>query len=165
MMNKKELISLLEKEKIAFTCIEHPPVFTMEEMRQLNLPHTEDVPVNLFLRDDKKRNYYLVTMDPAGQTSLKAMRHILGSRPLSFASEKDLYEILGLEKGHVTPFGILNDTEKRSEAVIDIRFQNRPAGIHPLENTATVFLDGSDLYRFLEKQGCRIRWTDFRQIL
>lgn len=165
MISKEKLLKLLETEKIAFTLCEHPAVFTMEEMRQLHLPLEKNVAVNLFLRDDKKRNYYLVMMDAAVRTDLKAMRHILGARPLSFASEKDLKEILDLEKGHVTPFGILNDREHRAEAVLDARFMKRPAGVHPMENTATVFLDGGDLYRFLEKEGCRVRWADFQQIL
>ncbi|MBQ7992593.1 MAG: prolyl-tRNA synthetase associated domain-containing protein [Solobacterium sp.] len=165
MIDREKLLRLLEKEKVAYTMEEHAPVFTMEEMRQLHLPHEKDVAVNLFLRDDKKRNYYLVTMDGSAKTDLKAMRHILGSRPLSFASESDLKKILNLEKGHVTPFGILNDEEKKAEAVIDIRFMKTQTGVHPMENTATVFLDGSDLYSFLEKQGCRVRWADFTQVL
>ena len=164
-MNKTDVLALLKKEKTEFTLTEHPPVFTMEEMRQLHLEHEEDVAVNLFLRDDKKRNYYLVSADGKTRTDLKALRHILGSRPLSFASENDLKRILGLEKGNVCTFGILNDRDHRCEAVIDIRFQNRLIGIHPMENTATVFLKGSDLFALILKHGCRVRWADLNQIV
>ena len=44
-------------------------------------------------------------------------------------------------------------------------FTKRLTGVHSMENTATVFLGGSDLYSFLEKQGCRVRWADFTQVL
>ena len=64
---------------------------------------------NLFLRDDKKRHYYLVVVKKDKAVDLKGLRALLGSRPLSFASEQDLSRCLGLPKGAVTPLGILND--------------------------------------------------------
>jgi hypothetical protein len=52
-----------------------------------------------------------------------------------------------------------------AEAVIDIRFQNRLIGLHPLINTATVFLEGDDLYRLLQEKGISVRWAEFRQFI
>ena len=164
-MDQKEVLKLLEQNHIRYIYREHPPVYTMEEMRQLHLEHENGVALNLFLRDDKKRNYYLVSADGSARISLKALRHILGSRPLSFASENDLMRILGLPKGSVSTLGALNDTEHLCQTVIDIRFQNRLIGVHPLENTATVWMKGGDLFALLEKQGHNVRWADLNQIL
>ncbi len=44
---------------------------------------------------------------------LREFRRNHGTRPLSFASERDLMEMMGLAPGAVTPFGLLNDTERR----------------------------------------------------
>ncbi len=164
-MNQKEILELLDHEGIPYTYFEHPAVYTMEEMRLLNLPDSECVAVNLFLRDDKKRYYYLVTMSGRHKTDLKSMRHILGTRPLSFASENDLRKILGIEKGNVTPLAAVNDTDSRCETIIDIRFQNRKIGIHPMVNTAMVFMNGTDLFNLLQRAGHNVRWAAFEQIM
>lgn len=164
-MNRTEVLKLLDQNQIEYIYEEHPAVYTMEEMRQLHLEHESDVAINLFLRDDKKRNYYLLSADGSSHVSLKALRHILGSRPLSFASENDLMRILGLQKGCVTALGALNDTDHIARTVLDIRFQNRLIGVHPLENTATVWMKGTDLFGLLEKQGCDVRWADLNQII
>lgn len=164
-MNRKEILKLLEKEKIDYICEEHPPVFSMEDVLALNLEHEKDFALTLFLRDDKKKNYYLLSADRSMKTDLKALKHILGTRPLSYASDRDFERILRLKKENVSLFGIFNDEEQSVEAVIDIRFQNRLIGLHPLVNTATVFLKGDDLFRLLQKKGIPVRWAEFRQLI
>ena len=59
---KQALYALLEERKIPYEAVEHQAVYTMEEMAALHLRGQERVLKNLFLRDDKKRNYYLVSM-------------------------------------------------------------------------------------------------------
>jgi len=66
---------------------------------------------NLFVHDDKKRAYYLITVKGDKRADLKEFRKNNNTRPLSFASENDLMEVMQLIPGAVTPFGILNDTE------------------------------------------------------
>ena len=56
-MNKQELYQFLDEQKIEYSVIEHAPVYTVEEAEKLCLPHPEAGAKNLFLRDDKKRNY------------------------------------------------------------------------------------------------------------
>ena len=164
-MNKDETLRFLKKKHIPFDLYEHEAVFTMEEMKQQNLPCEKDIAVNLFLRDDKKRNYYLITFTPEHRTDLNALRHIIGSRRLSFASENDLEKMLKLKKGNVTPLAALNDEEHTIHVFVDVRFKDRMIGVHPMENTATVYMKADDLFELLKDQGCDISWADFRQIL
>lgn len=152
-MRREEVLKKLEDEGIAYEIAAHPAVHTMEEMRALHLPKEDLVARNLFLRDDKKRNYYLVTMHPEHMTDLKTLRKILGSRPLSFASEEDLMKYLGLEKGSVTPMGLLNDPEHKVHLRIDDAFRGKQIGVHPDTNTATVWLLCDELISFLRKYG------------
>jgi Ala-tRNA(Pro) deacylase len=56
---------------------------------------------------------------------------------------------MGLEKGSVTPFGVLNDKNKNVKVFIDERFNNRFIAIHPNENTMTVWLKTADLVELL----------------
>ena len=111
-MTRQALLQILTDKGIRFEITEHVPVFTIDEMLAANLPDPEIIAKNLFVRDDKKRNYYLITVKEDRQVNLKAFQEQFGTRKLSFASENDLMAILGVIKGAVTPFGLLNDAEK-----------------------------------------------------
>lgn len=58
---------------------------------------------NLFLRDAKGRQHFLVVLPGDRQADLGALAAALGSSKLSFASEERLMKHLGLTKGSVTP--------------------------------------------------------------
>ena len=105
---------------------------------------------NLVLRDSKGKRHFLVTCDEKKKVDLKALGRQLGAGNVSFASEERLEKYLGLKQGSVSPFGLMNDTEKAVEFFIDKDLSRcKSLGIHPLENTATVFLSFKDLDKFL----------------
>ena len=116
---KEEVCAYLDSRGVVYDRVDHEAVFTMEAMDALALPFANAVVKNLFLRDDKKRNYYLVVMPEDKPANLKALRTALGARPLRFASEEDLQGILGLRGGAVSPFGVLNDEEGKVQVVFD----------------------------------------------
>ncbi len=150
-MTRQELLKLLDEKKIRYEITEHVPVFTIEEMLEAKLPHPEIIAKNLFVRDDKKRNYYLITAKEDRRIDLKAFQEQFGTRKLSFASENDLTAILGLTKGSVTPFGLLNDEEKKVHFFLDKGLARM--GIHPMENTATVWIAAEDLLDIIKEHG------------
>lgn len=61
-MDKIEIYHYLKRQNIAYEITEHKAVFNMEEADAVDLPYPEWGAKNLFVRDDKKRNYYLITM-------------------------------------------------------------------------------------------------------
>ena len=154
------VLTLLRDRKIQFDIVEHDPVYTIDEMLRLNLPHAEAVAKNLFLRDDKKRNYYLLVVREEKKVDLKALKEKIVTRPLSFASEGDLNQLLGLTKGSVTPFGILNDEDRRVKVLIDQSFWESLIGVHPNENTATVWMQIADLAEILEEHGNSVEFVE-----
>ena len=155
-MTRNELIELLNSKEISYEITEHVPVYTIEEMLECNLPYPEIIAKNLFIRDDKKRNYYLITVQEERKINLKEFQEQFGTRKLSFASENDLMSILGLIKGSVTPFGLLNDEERKVKLFIGKEFTNAKLGIHPLENTATIWINGTDLINLIKEHGNEI---------
>ena len=159
-MNKQELYQFLDEQKIEYSVIEHAPVYTVEEAEKLCLPHPEAGAKNLFLRDDKKRNYYLLTVRDALPIDLKQFQERIGSRRLSFASEEDLMRFLALKKGAVTPFGVLNDTQSAVQVYIDAYFENKQISVHPNENNATVYLAANDLVELLRMHGNRVVYIE-----
>ncbi len=159
-VSRDDIQRMLDAGGIAYTIAEHPAVFTIEELYDHDIPDRDRIAKNLFLRDDRKRCYYLVSIRPDARADLKELRHILGSRPLSFASEEDLGAILCLAKGEVTPFGILNDAGHRAKAFIDSFFKDGLIGVHPNTNTATAFLPADDLIAILRSAGAEAGYID-----
>lgn len=154
-MNKQEIYNYLQSRHIWHKVTEHKAVYNMSEALNVELLYPDAEAKNLFLRDDKKQCYYLVTVKGDKKVDLKALRHQNRTRPLSFASQEELNAVLGLYAGAVSPFGLLNDAACRVRLLIDEAFLEEPAliGVHPNENTATVWLKTRDLIKIIEEHG------------
>lgn len=147
---KQRVYDALNKLGIKYEVVEHEAVHTMEDMDRLGLPEKGTLCKNLFLRDAKGKRHFLVTADEKTKIDLKSLGRALGAGTLSFASEDRLEKYLGLKQGSVSPFGLMNDTDHAVEFFIDKSLSRcKSLGIHPLENTATVFLSFKDLDKFL----------------
>ncbi len=70
-MNKEEIYNLLRRKNIWYEITEHQAVFNMKELENIDLPYKESDGKNLFVRDDKKKNYYLITMKGDKKIDLK----------------------------------------------------------------------------------------------
>ena len=108
MFGKQETKAFLEEKKLPFEWVEHKAVFTIEEMEELGLESMDEIAKNLFLRDQKGKRHFLVGVKGEKQVNLKELGEKLGTK-LSFASEERLVKYLGVQKGSVTPLGVLND--------------------------------------------------------
>lgn len=62
-------------------------------------------------------------------------------------------KIMGLVPGSVSPFGLLNDSERRVHFFLDDDFSGNLIGIHPNDNTATVWLQSDDLIKLIAEHG------------
>ena len=154
-MNKQQIYDYLQENSIWHEITEHKAVYNMAELAEVPCPYPEADAKNLFVRDDKKQNYYLITVKGEKRVNLKAFRKAQGTRNLSFASAEDLMERLGLIPGAVTPLGILNDETRSVKVFLDRDFLQEPGlvGVHPNDNTATVWLKTEDLIRIIREHG------------
>jgi Ala-tRNA(Pro) deacylase len=85
---------------------------------------------------------------------LKALGEKLGAGKLSFGSPDRLLRYLGVLPGAVTPFGIINDKDRKVKVVLDRDLMGfNPVNAHPLVNTMTTALAPGDLVRFLAAEG------------
>lgn len=160
-MDKIQVYNYLREKGIQYEAIEHEAVFTVEQAESLNLPNPETGAKNLFLRDDKKRNYYLLTVRAELPISLKEFQGKIGSRRLSFASEEDLFQIMKLTKGSVTPFGVMNDDACIVKVYFDAFFEGKIISVHPNDNTATVYLKCNDLVKLIQEHGNPVEYFFF----
>jgi Ala-tRNA(Pro) deacylase len=152
-MNKEATYQYLKDHGVAFEVNEHQAVFNMGELDAVNLAYPEWDVKNLFIRDDKKRHYYLISVKGDKRVDLKAFRKKYGLRALSFASENDLLTIMGLTPGSVTPLGLLNDTDCQVHFYLDAEFVGNLIGVHPNDNTATVWLKADTLVNLIKAHG------------
>ena len=143
----------LEKMGIAYGYAEHIPVFTVEEMEKLPLPDDVVIAKNLFLRDHKGKRHFLVVVHQNKNADLKRLGEKLGTR-LSFASEERLEKYLDLKKGSVSPLAAVNDGGKQVEFFFDRDLEACPRiGVHPNDNSATLFMTFADIVRVVEEHG------------
>lgn len=152
-MNKEEIYEYIKSKNIWYEITNHKAVFSMSEVGNVDLPYKECDAKNLFVRDDKHKNYYLITVKGDKRVNLKEFRLKNSTRPLSFANEEELMNMLKVLPGSVSPFGILNDKESKVKFFIDKDFYDEPGiiGVHPNENIATIWLKTQDLVDIIKE--------------
>ena len=143
---------------IEYKLYEHKAVYTMEESakeeQKLDLPENGIVVKNLFLKEHNSDKYFLVVTSGNKIADIKSLRRFLGTKPLSFATEEELCEKLGVTRGAVSPLAVINDNNRSVSLIIDDALKGDALlGVHPNENTATIFLSWSDLEKYAESCG------------
>nr|WP_300305045.1 prolyl-tRNA synthetase associated domain-containing protein [uncultured Anaerostipes sp.] len=157
----KKVIRILDEKKISYECMEHEPVYTVEEIQEKDLWHHEDGigAKNLFLRDGSGKRHFLVVIRDDKQADLKEVRSEIGSSRLSFASQERLKKYLGVSAGSVSPLGILNDTECAVEVFFDRDLKEYSyIAVHPNDNSATVWMKTEDLVEMIREHGNSFEW-------
>ena len=161
-MDEQKVYDILGELKISYTKHEHPPVYTVDEAEQHWKNITGAHCKNLFLRNKKGKNHYLVIAKSEKRVNLKALTSRIGEDRLSFASPERMLRYLGLEPGAVSPFGLINDRENAVVVVIDRDLKEAShVNFHPNVNTATVGITFTDFERFLSHCGNSIRYLSF----
>lgn len=160
-MIKEEIYKYLNDRKINYEITNHQAVYNMDELDDVDLPYKEFDAKNLFVGDDKKNNYYLITVEWDKRVDLKEFIKKYHTSPLSFAKEEELLSILNLTSGSVSHLGLLNDKKKKTIFFIDNYFEdNSLIGIHPNDNTATIWLKAKDLITIIEEHGNQVSRVD-----
>lgn len=161
---KQNVYDLLQQKGIAYEVMEHEAVFTMEDMDAAGITAKGTVCKNLFLRDAKGKNHFLVTVPEEKKVDLGDLAGQLYSSKLSFASPERLEKYLGVVQGSVSPLGILNDESREVTVVFDKDLCNDPAvGIHPNDNTATIWLAFRDLQKIIKEHGNDIEFVKLKK--
>ena len=160
MQARQQVYEKLKSLGIEYKIIEHPAVYTIEEMDALGITLRADICKNLFVRDAKGKKHFIIVLCKDKRADLKNIEQQLGSTRLSFGSDERLYKYLKLKKGEVSPLGIINDVNCEVEVVFDKDLKGNPnLGVHPNDNTATVILSFDNLMHFVEDNGNTIHYV------
>jgi Ala-tRNA(Pro) deacylase len=152
-LTPEELFRRLDRLGIPHRTASHEPVFTVAEAAAVhgNLPggHCK----SLFLKD-KKGGFWLAVMVEERRISLNKLAARLAAPRLSFGSAAELYDLLGVRAGSVTPFALVNDAARRVVPVLDrAMLDHDPLNYHPLTNERTTAIAPADLLRFIAACG------------
>ncbi len=145
----EEVHRKLDSLAIEFTCIDHPPMRTVEDSKHYRGDVAGGYSKNLFLRN-KKGKMWLVTLHEDRVIDLKILGELIGSGRVSFASETRLMNYLGIRPGAVSPLAVINDTSLSVAAVLDASLlQHDPLHFHPCDNSKTTTVAAQDLLRYM----------------
>ena len=159
---QEKVLQVLNGLGISFELISHPPVNTMEEADI----HWNGIDAifckNLFLRDYKGKQHYLVILPTEKQLDLKWFAEKYQIQRPGFASEKRLDKYLGLKPGSVSPFGLINDQNNHVIVKLDSSLgEGRNVAFHPNVNTSTLVISSADFKKYMNWIGNSFEFYPF----
>ena len=158
---RQKVLDKLKELEISYDMYEHPPLPTIE----MALEYWKDLPSthckNLFFRNHKGNKHYLVVFECHQQMAIHQIEKMLKQGKLSFASEQRMEKYLGLRPGSVSPFGLINDTEKHVKLFLDKNLKDAPMlSFHPNDNSASLVVKNEDFIKFLQWWGGEYEFLD-----
>lgn len=152
-LSPEQLFARFDRLGIAHRTHTHPPVFTVAEAAALRGALPGGHCKSLFLKD-KKGRFWLAVMLEERRIDLKKLASRLAAPRFSFGNADDLFALLGVRPGSVTPFALANDPERRVTPILDAEMLERdPLNYHPLRNDRTTAVAPADLLRFIADCG------------
>ena len=159
--DRAALFAFLDAHGVAHTTLDHPPVFRVEEGREIKAAMPGGHTKNLFLKDARDRLWLVCALGET-RVDLKRLHHAIGSARLSFGSAELLERTLGVTAGSVTIFALVNDPEHRVGLVLDkALLEHDLVNFHPLANDATTAVSREGLMTFLRALGVTAQVVDF----
>jgi Ala-tRNA(Pro) deacylase len=148
--NENKVYRTLDGLGVYYDVIEHEPLYTAEELVAIKDIAKGTHCKNLFLRNSKGSEYYLIVVRDDKQVDLKLLKDKIGSTRLSFASPGRLLNVLKLTPGSVNPFSLMNDEEHKVKLFVDKDILNgENLNFHPNINTKMVNLPLDGFEKFL----------------
>jgi Ala-tRNA(Pro) deacylase len=159
--NREKVLDHLRHLDIGYKMVEHPPTPTIEEAlkywSEMDSTHCK----NLFFRNHKGNQHYLVIFRFDKQLAVKDLELRLKQGKLSFASPERMARFLGVTPGSVSLFGLINDAEKYVIVFLDQNLrQSEYLSFHPNDNTASLMISQDGFMKFLNHSGHRFEFIE-----
>lgn len=138
----------LDNLGIEYQRIDHEAAMTMEACEEIDRVLGDDTTIckNLFLCNRQETNFYLLLMPGNKPFKTKDLSAQIHSARLSFAKPEYMEEYLDITPGSVSVLGLMNDSEKKVQLLIDEDIMKEPYfGCHPCINTSSLKFTTEDL--------------------
>ena len=143
---EKRVYDILDRLGVAYWRMDHDPAATIADCERVDQTLGTSMCKNLFLCTRNLSQFYLLMLPGAKQFHTKDLTKQIGSSRLSFADAAHMEEFLSIRPGAVSCLGLLFDTKKRVELLIDRQLLEEPyIGCHPCVNTSSLRIATADL--------------------
>lgn len=142
---------LLDSLKIEYERVDHEEANTMEACNEIDRVLNTIICKNLFLCNRQETQFYLLMMPGDKPFKTKDISAQINSARLSFGKAEFMEEYLEIKPGAVSVMGLMNDTEKKVQLLIDRPvIESEYIGCHPCVSTSSLKLRTKDvLEKFL----------------
>lgn len=146
---------LLDQLGILYERVDHEALATIDACGEVDEVLGVEICKNLFLCNRQQTDFYLLMLPGGKQFKTKDLSSRLGVSRLSFAKPEFMEEFLDITPGAVSVMGLMNDTKKRVQLVIDQEvLEHTEVACHPCVNTTSIKLSVRDLLgKFLPAVG------------
>ena len=148
-LNKEiRVYDFLDKLGIQYQRIDHEAAMTMEACEEIDhaLGDNTTICKNLFLCNRQETDFYLLLMPGDKPFKTKDLSAQIHSARLSFAKPEYMEKYLDITPGSVSVLGLMNDSEKKVQLLIDEDVMKEPyIGCHPCINTSSLKFTTEDL--------------------
>ena len=138
----------LDKLGIQYQRIDHEAAMTMEACEEIDRALGDNTAIckNLFLCNRQETDFYLLLMPGDKPFKTKDLSAQIHSARLSFAKPEYMEKYLDITPGSVSVLGLMNDSEKKVQLLIDEDVMKEPYfGCHPCINTSSLKFTTEDL--------------------
>ena len=138
----------LDKLGIQYQRIDHEAAMTMEACEEIDRALGDNTTIckNLFLCNRQETDFYLLLMPGDKPFKTKDLSAQIQSARLSFAKPEYMEKYLDITPGSVSVLGLMNDSEKKVQLLIDEDVMKEPYfGCHPCINTSSLKFTTEDL--------------------
>ena len=137
----------LDRLGVSYERVDHAPADTMEICHEIETVLRAGICKNLFLCNRQQTSFYLLMMPGDKPFKTREISGQIGSARLSFAPEEKMLEYLDIEPGAVSVMGLVNDTEKHVQLLVDEDvLKEGYLGCHPCVNTSSLRLRTKDVF-------------------
>ena len=148
-LNKEiRVYDFLDKLGIQYQRIDHEAAMTMEACEEIDRSLGDNTTIckNLFLCNRQETDFYLLLMPGDKPFKTKDLSAQIHSARLSFAKPEYMEKYLDITPGSVSVLGLMNDSEKKVQLLIDEDVMKEPYfGCHPCINTSSLKFTTEDL--------------------
>ena len=138
----------LDKLGVQYQRIDHEAAMTMEACEEIDhaLGDNTTICKNLFLCNRQETDFYLLLMPGDKLFKTKDLSAQIHSARLSFAKPEYMEKYLDITPGSVSVLGLMNDSEKKVQILIDEDVIKEPYfGCHHCINTSSLKFTTEDL--------------------
>ena len=137
---------ILDRLGIAYSRVDHEHADTIEACHEIEQTLGAEICKNLFLTNRQQTEFYLLLMPGDKPFKTKELSAQIGSSRLSFAKSEYMEKYLDTTPGSVSVLGLMNDSEKKVQLLIDEDVMKEPYfGCHPCINTSSLKFTTEDL--------------------